>query len=284
MRCKFRFRRTDGENIRLVCAKSNISQVFRGFIYGLISAGDRELAWRLHDSGYTSESSGSRDFKLFVYSIHDGGCGDMPINGSRKHYETSEVVLMVSTPIEEISKALVKGAFSRRGVLELGEDGKSQPVRCVLISTVSSPLVLPDDRRITGRTVTPIEVRTTTYAVSPQNNSESIKRTFFLDPAKESEEYNRIITQNLKRKFACYGSKEELKSIEDKEVRFIPLTNPSEAPGGRKDRRFMGKFELRGPSPLLECALACGLGSHNSSGYGMIERLAHSGRRINGNS
>ncbi|MDR2180110.1 MAG: CRISPR-associated endoribonuclease Cas6 [Synergistaceae bacterium] len=228
--------------------------LFQALLYKLLPP---ERAAFLHDEGYRVDG---RPMKLFAMS--------WPLSATRPRTsrETIEydlpIRLVVSTPIVNTLDGFVSGAFGSEE-LHIGNTS----VICESIEAV--PLTVTSEE-VRVRTLSPI----TCY--SQMQRGDGRKYTVYFHPS--SPDFSESVHNNLVRKFRALHPEQESQIPEGKvEIRPWGKVWERVAKFDEKSnfpiKGWEGDFLLKGPIPLLQVGLDCGLGAKNSGGWGCV--IAH---------
>jgi len=198
----------------------------------------------LHDEGYKAKNS---IYKLFSFSSFlENGKYDK----ERAIFSFgNNVSFVVSSPIAWFSNQIINN-ISKNDKYLIGPN----LVIFDHISVCEVPVV--DSNKIIIKTISPIETHIT------EN-----KKTIYFEP--DSIEFKRIINSNLKKKWMAFHNKEcgfDIKISKLNECRKTVATFK-----GIYINSWNGSFILEGPKEFLRFAFDVGLGSRNSSGFGMIK-------------
>lgn len=219
------------------------NHIVQGFIYKMI---DRELAEFLHNKGYGD----GRKFKLFCFS---NIMGKAHIDGENKNIVFKPPVkLEVSSPDEHFCESFANTILKKEA--KLGNN---------ILEVESIEINRQDvlDDKVILRTLSPIT------AYSTLMRPDQRKYTCFFQPGED--DFNRIVEENLRKKYFAYTGLQPPKSS----VIFEPLTQPRLHIVKYKDYVIKGytcKLSVNGPRELLQMAIDAGLGSKNSQGFGCV--------------
>lgn len=225
--------------------------VLQGFLYSLL-ADNPEYATFLHDTGY---KSGSKRFKLFVFSLLQGS-----YNVHKPQITFSDdAVLEVRSPEKDFCDILYH-SLMRREHFEL----RGQAIE-LSDCTISRKKILSNCLHIDMLSPVCLSV------------PEGPHRTRYLNPAES--EFNDHLQNNLTQKLASFSGCSPLGSIS--------LTPDFLRDGKMQERdkyitRFggrilieawRGRYTLKGNPEDLQFLYDAGLGSRNSQGFGMFQIL-----------
>lgn len=218
----------------------------QSMIYNSISS---ELSKFLHNKGF---QVGKRRFKLFTFSDLIGYKrlsieeGIISLKG--------DIYLYVSSPIDRFIEEF-GNSILRKDRIYIGDTSfKVKEVYIVPNKDISSEIII--------KTLSPIVVYSTLYT------ADNRKKTYYYSPYEP--EFNKLITENAKKKYTALYGKEykgtlELRPLKTREI----VTRYKET----IVRGWIGKFVLKGDTPLIEVVYESGLGSKNPQGFGMFEIL-----------
>ncbi len=212
---------------------------------------DEDLAAFLHDKGYVS---GQRSFKMFTFSRLTGA---YKINSNDKTISFSgEIKLIISSPLKVFCQSLVNILLTR-GSIRLGTSE-------IEVAKVFASGQAVEKEELKTRTLSPVVLYST--MLRPEGG----KYTVYFQPG--DPDYNRLLTQNLCKKYMAYYAKEPPEG----EVQAKPL-GPQKLNiveyKGIIIKGYSGRLMLQGPIPLLQLAVDCGIGGKNSQGFGCLEVL-----------
>jgi len=220
----------------------------QALVYHLI---DKIPAKWLHDGGFKIDK---RSFKLFTFSsIIEKG-----------RYQSSKELFIfphmisfyVSSPVSWILEQVAKNTvFSEK--LQFGEN----------LMNISSVEVVRDEdieaNRIRINALTPIETHSTLL------KGDGGKKTYYYSPTES--EYSALINENLRKKWSAYYREECPYHIKTEPVQMKYCRERIRSFKGTVIKGWTGHFWLEGEPEFLQFALATGLGSRNSGGFGFIE-------------
>ena len=242
-----------------LCLQSNQNSVYiptgyKKYIQGLIYKcfDNKEKKW-IHEKGYKYEK---RSFKLFNFSTFLENGNYLKDNKTFKF--SSPVSFYISSPAEWMMKSIAEDLISRKEI-RLGKNILSLKY----VEVMNKPEV--NNEKIRVRTLTPVEVHSTLYKGDDQ------KKTYYYNPAEE--EYTQLIEENIKKKWEAY---QEEKLNKDYNIEPVSVDKMSQTVQYFKDiviKGWNGHFYIEGPSELIHFILDTGIGSRNSAGFGMIEKL-----------
>lgn len=222
------------------------NHLIQGFIYEAI---DPELSRFLHDYGYRVDK---RPFRLFVFSRL---LGEYQLNRSNQTiFFEPGVRLWIASPLEEFCHSMVRNIV-RRGDLHLGKF----LLKGVGYNSISTDI---STQAVTVKTLSPVTVYST--LLRPDGR----KYTAYFQPG--DPDYNRLITDNLKRKYQAIF--QELPPEENVSVRAVSRLKMNIIRyKGFIIKGYSGLLKISGPKTLLNIALNTGLGAKNSQGFGFIQ-------------
>jgi len=212
---------------------------------------DRMLSRFLHDIGFVY---GKRRFKLFTFSKIIGKL----ITKNRKRglviFEP-EITLYFASPLMDIVSSAVK-TFIRKDDLFLGKNK-------LYLESVEA-LTPQVDEEITVRCLSPITVYRT-----PLNGE--ARRFIYLNPWEE--DFYELIRKNLIKKYELIHGKNFNGALEIEPVKISEKYKKKVVYKGTLIEAWEGYYKLKGNRDILRIALEAGLGSKNSMGFGMVERV-----------
>jgi CRISPR-associated endoribonuclease Cas6 len=229
-----------------LCLPLHYNHLIQGFLYESI---DPDLSRFLHDKGYEVDN---RPFRLFVYSRILGNY--RIISSEEKIFFTPKIKLLIASPCDKFCLSLAKNII-RRGDLHLGNN----ILHSVTYTTHSSCV---NNESIVVCTQSPITVYSTLFRPDQR------KYTVYFQPG--DPDYNRLITENLQRKYRAFYKKQPPSG--DVSVRSHSRLKRSIVKyKGFIIKGYSGNLSLNGPPELLQIALDAGLGAKNSQGFGFIQ-------------
>lgn len=205
----------------------------------------------LHNSGYYG---GGKNMKLFAMSWPHV-LTPPTINGDHISFSTP-MQLIVSTPVKDISDALLSGAMGAKD-LRLG----SNHLKCIRVSAEQQTA---DGNTLSADTMSPI-----TCSIRDRISG----RTTYFEP--DTPEFREAVDRNLRRKFRALhpGALVPDAAVD---ITYIGDISECAASFSKKNnftiKGWRGRFQLNGPEELLQTALDCGVGIKNSSGWGCITK------------
>jgi CRISPR-associated endoribonuclease Cas6 len=223
--------------------------LFQALLYKLLPP---ERAAFLHNEGYRVDG---RPMKLFAMS--------WPLSATRpreskgKNEYDQPIRLVVSTPIFNTLDGFVSGAFKNED-LRIGNTS----VICEGVEAI--PLAVTSEE-VHVRTLSPI----TCYSQMQRNDGR--KYTAYFHPS--SPDFSESVHNNLVKKFRALHSESP---IPEGEVEVRPLGKVWERVAKFDEKSnfpikgWEGEFLLKGPIPLLQVGIDCGLGAKNSGGWGCV--------------
>ncbi len=228
----------------------NYPEKLQGFVYRTIGKASPELAARLHSEGFVV---GSHRYKLITFSWLYPRSATMKGNGLLME---PPIHWWMSSPLATVIEAFLYGLLTSFEV-SLGNQ------KLVVDVVHVEPNLLSDEKMLL-ETLSPIVASTGVL-------EEGKLRKVFLSP--ESQEFSRVITENLQRKAAALWGKEIPGEVEMKPVHFRSRLITIY---GVKVRCYEGVFDARGNPELLRLGYEAGFGERNFQGFGMM-RLAGKG-------
>ena len=248
MHLTLRFHSRDSSTLRLPAVNLHL---FQALLYKLLPP---EHATFLHNEGYRVDG---RPMKLFAMS--------WPLSATHPRKSMGKIeydlpiCLVVSTPIVSTLDGLVTGAFGSEA-FRIGN------TLVICESVEATPLTVTSEE-IHVRTLSPI----TCY--SQMQRGDGRKYTVYFHPS--SLDFSESVHNNLVKKFcALHPSQEPL--IPEGKVEIRPLGKVWERVAKFDEKSnfpikgWEGEFLLKGPIPLLQVAVDCGLGAKNSGGWGCV--------------
>jgi CRISPR-associated endoribonuclease Cas6 len=244
------FNSRESNVLRLPSANLNL---FQAMLYRLLPP---ERAAFLHDEGYKVDG---RPMKLFAMSWPL--CEARPLEKKGQIEYSLPIRLVVSTPVVNTLDGLAGGAFGNEE-LRIG----NTQVICERVEAV--PIAVTSEE-IRVKTLSPI----TCY--SPMKRGDGRKYTVYYHPS--SSDFSESVHNNLVRKFrALYPGMEppegkvEIRPPGKIFERVAKFDEKSSFP----IKGWQGEFILKGPIPLLQAGIDCGLGAKNSGGWGCVVLLS----------
>jgi CRISPR-associated protein Cas6 len=233
-----------------VVLPKEFNYITQALIYNLI---DRVPAKWLHDDGFKIEK---RSFKLFTFSsIIEKGT----YQSSKKIFTFPHTIsFYVSSPVGWILEQVAKNTvFSEK--LIFGQNKMS----------ISFVEIIEDDEIIENRirinALTPIETHSTLL------KGDGSKKTYYYSPSES--EYSELINENLRKKWKAYYKESCPYNIKTEPVQMRYCRERIRNFKGTVIKGWTGHFRLEGKPEFLQFALATGLGSRNSAGFGFIEKV-----------
>lgn len=224
------------------------NHIVQGFIYESIN---EDLAEFLHGEGYRHHA---RRFKMFTFSRLMGEYQLDRKNG--KIIFNNEIELWIASPIEGFFSALSK-TFLIGNTVRLGSNNLK------IISLEGGGIEVNADTTIV-ETLSPIVVYSTLMRLDNR------KYTCYFQPG--DTDYNRLITENLKKKYQSFLDQEPPEGV----VTVKPLSRCKQITVTYKNiiiKGYMGKLKLSGPKELLKVGLEGGLGNKNAQGFGLVRSI-----------
>ncbi len=142
--------------------------------------------------------------------------------------------------------------------------------------SISSVEIIKDDD-ITGNKIrinalTPIETHSTLL------KGDGSKKTYYYSPSES--EYSELINENLRKKWEAYYQESCPYNIKTEPVQMKYYREKIRIFKGTVTKGWTGHFWLEGEPEFLQFAMAAGLGSRNSGGFGFIEKVGENSRGI----
>ncbi len=232
-------------------------------IYGILREAAPAYADFLHQKGYRSPDG--RLMKLFTFSklwIPDVRIRGTALTGSAKPWRLS-----IGSPFqEEFVQNVVRGLFFRRR-LTLAGNGLRADFDIAQIKVIPRPEF---SSRMAFKCLSPV-------VVSTMHEHRGKLHTHYLPP--DAPEFSELIRKNLLQKYQIIHGRPP----EDPSLHFrvksggkIRSRLISIKPGTAQETRiraFETYFLLEGNPELMATAWDCGIGEHNSQGFGMIDPL-----------
>lgn len=224
------------------------NHIVQGLIYECLN---KELSQFLHEKGFKHHE---RSFKMFTFSRLMG----------RFNMDREKRQIIFDTPIDLIIASPVEGFFnSLAGTFLIGSTIRLGNNNLKIMSIEGEHINLKGDEVIV-QTLSPIVVYST--FLRPDNR----KYTCYFQPG--DPDYDRLITENLKKKYVSFFNIEAPEGI----VEVKNLTPCRRAIINYKNiviKGYSAKLKLVGPRELLKISLEAGIGSKNSQGFGMIKLI-----------
>jgi len=244
----------------------NYQYPISAMIYHTIAEGNHPFAEFLHNSGFSSEN---KNYKLFTFSQLRFPPKGFRVEDDRLHILSNQFSLDVSFMVPAAVEHFIAGLFKSRH-FSLG-DVKSQ---AQLI--VNSVEVLPEplfENSIKLHCLSPVVIG---KQVENRNTAE------YLAPG--HVDYNRILTENLIRKYTAaiqsgfINPSKEIAGFEpvvSTEVINTPrrwgITIKANTPSQTKIIGYTFDFLLTAPPDLIRTGYLCGFGEKNALGMGCVE-------------
>lgn len=240
-----------------VVLPKEFNAITQALIYRLI---DMVPAQWLHEGGFKVEK---RSFKLFTFSsiIEKGR-----YQSSKELFIFPHIVsFYISSPVfwilEQVAKNIV---FSEK--LLFGRN----------LMNISSVEVIRDEdikaNKIRVNALTPVETHSTLL------KGDGTKKTYYYSPAES--EFSVLINENLRKKWNAYHREEKCPyNIKTEPVQMKYCRERVRVFKGTVIKGWTGHFWLEGEPEFLQFALATGVGSRNSGGFGFIEVVDKRGER-----
>jgi CRISPR-associated endoribonuclease Cas6 len=229
--------------------------LFQALLYKLLPP---EFSAFLHDEGYRVDG---RPMKLFAMSWPISATPPRESKGEGKgkiEYDLP-IRLVVSTPILDTLDGFVGGAFKN-------EDLRVGNTSVVCEGVEAAPLIVTSEE-IRVKTLSPI----TCY--SQMQRGDGRKYTAYDHPT--SPDFSESVHNNLVKKFRAFHRDQE-SPLPDGKVEIRPVGKIWERVARFDEKSnfpikgWEEEFVLRGPIPLLQMGVDCGLGAKNSSGWGCV--------------
>ncbi len=220
-------------------------ELLQGIAYKAIRKASPEFASRLHSEGFVV---GSRRYKLITFSWLFPRSAAQRDNGLLM---SPPIKWWLSSPLLPVMEAFIFGILAWSEI-RLGN-------QVLIVEKIYlEPPFYPGERAVL-ETLSPIVASTGLMEGGKM-------RKVFLSP--ESEEFSRVITENLQRKALALWGKE----IPEGKVEFKPLKLRSKlVPVHRiKVRCYEGIFEVKGHPELILLGYEAGFGERNFQGFGMM--------------
>ncbi len=210
----------------------------------------------LHNEGYKYEN---RQFRLFTFSsILERGEYN---KATGTFIFPNKISLYISSPVnwilEEIAENLLKS-----NEVQLGNN-------FLIINSIEilKPIDFTENEMV--YTITPIEIHSTL------KKDDGKKITYYYSPFET--EYNELINKNLIKKWQALYKKECPFSISIKPLfegnKYEKIIYFGTGENKTLIKGWKGKFNIEGNPEFLQFAYDAGLGSRNSQGFGMIEKV-----------
>ena len=239
----------------------NYSYPLSAAIYKILQRASPEYAAFLHNKGYAAPSG--RLMKLFTFSrlwIPNVQRIDNALRGSQGLWR-----LQVGSPmLDEFVQNFVLGLFESTDIA-IGGQGCHAEFRVEQVEALAVP---PFREKMRFKCLSPT-------TVSTMRESENGLRIHYYRP--HDEELSEGLRQNLLEKYeimhgdppANDGFLFRLEANDQPKSRLITIKEGT--PEATHVKAFESYFTLEGSPELLQTAWECGLGEHNSQGFGMIE-------------
>ena len=221
----------------------NYHHEVQSLIYTLLGGNERK------DTQYHDKGVGQRQYKLFTFSLLRGRS---TIENKRITFEEI-IYLDVRSVYNNFCDALAE-ELERKPMLNLC----GQPLT-VQSSEIKERSIT--ERKLNIRMLSPLEVHTT----------DENKHTHFYTPL--DREFSEQINANFQRKWKAYTGNPPMGNIE---ITALNVTVKDKSVTKYKDtyiNGWLGDYTLTGNSEYLNFLYYCGLGSRNSSGFGMFNVL-----------
>lgn len=238
----------------------NYSHPLSAAIYKILQQASPEYSAFLHDKGYPAPSG--RLMKLFTFSklwIPNVRQRDAVLIGSAGLWR-----LQVASPmLDEFVQNFVLGLFAANEIA-IGGQGCHAVFRVEQVEA----LPLPEFREtMRGKCLSPITASTV-------RDSEAGRRIYYYRP--HDADLSEALHKNLLEKYEIiYGNPPRdnrflfrLESSDKPKSRLITIKEG--APEATQIKAFESYFTFEGSPDLMRTAWECGLGDHNSQGFGMV--------------
>jgi CRISPR-associated endoribonuclease Cas6 len=222
------------------------NHIVQAVIYNLL---DEKMASFLHKKGFKYEK---RAFKMFAFSKLLGRFKFKKSEQKITFY--TPVSLIISSPYDDFCNSLASSLVLRKKI-KMGHTD-------LVASAITLNKETVEDNKILIKTLSPIVAYST--FLKPSGG----KYTCYFQPGEK--EHNRIITNNIKKKFVAFYGLEppkgdiELKPLEQPKLSIINYK-------GTVIKGYSGKFIMEGPTSLIQMSIDSGLGSKNSQGFGCLK-------------
>ncbi|OQY08086.1 MAG: CRISPR-associated endoribonuclease Cas6 [Fusobacteriia bacterium 4572_132] len=231
------------------------NKYIQALIYNMFS---QKLRKFVHEKGF--ESFSKRVYRFFTFSS---------ILKKGKYYKNMKVFnfgkiisFYISSPFIDFLEDILENLFENN-IFQLGENK-------IYISNVIAENEYFDytNNGIEIKMITPIEVHKTEII-------NSRKKTIYYSPF--SSEFEKLINLNLKHKWEAFYNKKL-----DDNIKITPLFNEEKYKkivyygfGTKKYiiEGWMGNYKLEGKAEIIRFLYDVGLGSKNSQGFGMFEKI-----------
>lgn len=233
-----------------VVLPKEFNYITQALIYQLI---DKISAKWLHEGGFKIEK---RSFKLFTFSsILEKGKYQ---SSNELFIFPHEISFYVSSPVGWILEQVAKNTVLSEKIM-FGEN----------LMNISSVEIINDKdiktNKIRINALTPIETHSTLL------KGDGGKKTYYYSPSES--EYSELINENLRKKWVAYYREECPYHIKTEPVQMKYCRERIRTFKGTVIKGWTGHFWLEGGPEFLQFALAAGLGSRNSGGFGFIEKV-----------
>jgi len=220
-------------------------ELLQGIAYKAIGKSSPELASRLHSEGFVV---GSRRYKLITFSWLFPQSAVQRDNGLLM---SPPIKWWLSSPLPSVMEAFIFGLLAWS---EIRLGNQVLTVEKIYLEPPFNP-----GERVVLETLSPIVASTGLVEGGKM-------RKVFLSP--ESEEFSRVITENLQYKALALWGKE----IPGGKVEFKPIKlRPKLVPVHRINVRcYEGIFEVKGHPELILLGYEAGFGERNFQGFGMM--------------
>ncbi|GBE28167.1 CRISPR associated protein Cas6 [bacterium BMS3Bbin03] len=231
-------------------------------IYKILNQASPEYTAFLHDKGYPAPSG--RLMKLFTFSKltipHARFENGALFGDSRQTWR-----LFVGSPmLEDFVENFVLGIF-HSSMIEIAGQGVKSRFQVVQVESVQKPEFREEMR---FKCLSPM-------VISRPEDREHGRMPHYYRPFEEG--LNEALRKNLLQKYRiihnAFPQNEafEFQITEKDNPRSKKITIKEGTPGATELKAFETYFTLRGAPELMEVAWECGLGEHNSQGFGMVE-------------
>ncbi len=233
---------------RKIRVPMDYTQYIQAVIYNFL---DRIASRWLHETGYMYEK---RTFKLFAFSYF---LETPELDKIKKEFIfQNHVSFIISSPLDWLIKQFVQNIV-RSEKIRIGKNN----------TFISGIEILPSEKINTNNlrinAMTPIEVHSTFKTQS------GTKKTYYYSPTEK--EFGKLINENQKKKWASFFNENCPYNLEVKPVRAKFCKKRIRKFKNTVIQGFSGHYFIKGEPEFLEFAMATGIGSRNSAGFGMVE-------------
>ncbi len=250
---------------------ANYHHALSSAIYGLVSLAEPDFAANLHEIGFRLQN---KIYKLFTFALRftgaDKGLRGMQIADGVIRLYQPQVELRVTSPLAETFMRYMMTGLLKQGNISICTGGGN--VTFEVTSMEQAPDISVSDT-MRFQALSPIVCATKRF------HSGRLQK-YYLRPS-DTEEFSRVLTGNLTRKYTL---------LTGKEITCEPLTIEWDADYCARHGRITKKitmhehgqfpidiigvqapFRISGASELLQVGYECGFGEHNAMGMGMVE-------------